>query len=448
MAPLRWETSDRRGMADVIVRNAHIITINARRPTAEALSIRRGFIQSIGGVDEVMRHRMRATRVVDLGGRFVIPGLIGQELPKDAADLIDWIEFEPAKVAAEGMDSFLSTKLDLMTAGPLAVSLHGGSRLLVDTLLARLAELADAPLAVCIAGDAECFVNPLMADDLSRLGSELETRVAAPAGYVGRASLPAVVRALAGGGLAMHTTRMIDNAIVRCVRAGFVAVRDRTLGALTGMAELEATLDLAGQSRLRVRGVTHERLRERANPGKLRPGYGNDMFRVDATSIEFPSKLPLAALQAEVVSLEAQGWPVEFRVRNSAGLADAIAVGSGVSTSPREPRKRRTVFLSWPPDRNELAELQRANLAVAFPVSNRASSRADGKTRLPEDAVRPFTVDAARGSGLHGRLGVGMPADLTVLERLPRAGEAVTDIPGLRTWVDGTPVATPETNWQ
>jgi predicted amidohydrolase YtcJ len=54
-------------MADVIVRNARIITMNAHRPTAEALSIRRGFIQSIGGVDEVMRHRTRAIRLVDLG---------------------------------------------------------------------------------------------------------------------------------------------------------------------------------------------------------------------------------------------------------------------------------------------------------------------------------------------------------------------------------------------
>ena len=377
----------------------------------------------------------------------MIPGLIGQELPKDPADLIDWIELERAKVAAEGIDSFLSTKLGRMAAGPLAVSLHGGSRRLFETLLARLAELANAPLAVRVAGDAECFVNPRMADDLSRLGSEIETRVAAPAGYVGRAALPAVVRALARGGLATHTTRMIDNAVVRCVRAGFVAVRDRTLGALTGTAELEAALDLAGQSRLRVRGVTHERLREQANQGKLRPGYGNDMFRVDAASIEFPSKLPLDALQAEVVSLEAQGWPVELCVRNSAGLADAIAVDAGVSSSLREPRKRRTVFLSRPPDRNEFAELRRAKLTVAFPVSNRASSRADGETRSPEAAIRPFSVDAARGTGLHGRLGVGVPADLTVLERLPRAGEAVIDVPCPRTWVGGVPV-TLETNWQ
>jgi hypothetical protein len=244
----------------------------------------------------------------------VIPGLIGQELPKDAADLIDWMEFEPTKVAAEGIDSFLSTKLDLMTAVPLAVSLHGGSRRLVDTLLVRLAELADSPLAVRVAGDAKCFVNPRMADDLSRLGPEIETRVAAPVGYAGRASLPAVVRALAAGGLALHTTRLIDNAIVRCVCAGFVAVRDRALGALTGLAELEVALDLAGQSRLRVRAVA----RERANQGRLRPGYGDEMFRVEAASIEFPSKLPLAALQAEVVSLEAQEWSVEFCVRNSA----------------------------------------------------------------------------------------------------------------------------------
>jgi hypothetical protein len=420
-------------MGDVIVRNARVITMNPRRPSAEALSIRRGLIQSIGGLDEVMSHRARATRLLDLEGRYVIPGLIGQSLPKDAADLIDWIEVEPAGVVGEEMDCFLSSRLDSVRGRPFAVSLLCGPGPVAYRLLTLLADLAYAPIAVRVAGEAECFVDLRMAELVSRLGHEMEIPGTLRAGYVGRASISAVACALASSGRESRSARMIDKAIARCVRSGFVAVRDRSLGALTGMAELEAAVKLAGRARLRIRGVTHERLRERANQRTLRPGYGDDMFRVDAASIEFPSKKALAAVQAEVVSLEAQGWRVEFAVRNSAGLAQAIAVEHSRGCQG----KRRTVFVSQQLNQVEVAKLRRINL---FPVWDRAPLAPVTRALDLEDGLRPLTVDAARQCGLRGRLDVGAPADLTILERFPAVAETGTDVPGILTWVEGVPV--------
>jgi len=60
--------------AEVIYTNARIWTGEAAQPEAQALAIAAGRIVAIGTADEVERHRIDATRVVDLGGARVVPG--------------------------------------------------------------------------------------------------------------------------------------------------------------------------------------------------------------------------------------------------------------------------------------------------------------------------------------------------------------------------------------
>jgi predicted amidohydrolase YtcJ len=61
--------------ADLIVRNAKVSTQNASQPEAEALAVRDGLIVAVGSERDVSLLRGGATRVIDAGGRRVIPGL-------------------------------------------------------------------------------------------------------------------------------------------------------------------------------------------------------------------------------------------------------------------------------------------------------------------------------------------------------------------------------------
>ena len=60
--------------ADTLLLHARVYTVNARQPWAEALAIRGGNIVAVGTVEQVERYRGPSTRVLDAGGRLVLPG--------------------------------------------------------------------------------------------------------------------------------------------------------------------------------------------------------------------------------------------------------------------------------------------------------------------------------------------------------------------------------------
>jgi predicted amidohydrolase YtcJ len=62
-------------MADTILRNGRITTLDRTRPQATALAIKDGLFAAVGEEADVMALQGEATRVVDLGGRRVVPGL-------------------------------------------------------------------------------------------------------------------------------------------------------------------------------------------------------------------------------------------------------------------------------------------------------------------------------------------------------------------------------------
>lgn len=61
--------------ADLIVHGARIATMDPARPAATAVAVRDGRFVAVGDVGDLMRLRGPLTRVIDAGGRTVIPGL-------------------------------------------------------------------------------------------------------------------------------------------------------------------------------------------------------------------------------------------------------------------------------------------------------------------------------------------------------------------------------------
>ncbi|HJW45422.1 MAG TPA: amidohydrolase [Lysobacter sp.] len=62
-------------MTDLIVRNARITTLDPAQPVATALAVANGVVVAIGDEAKVMEKADAATRVIDAGGRRLIPGL-------------------------------------------------------------------------------------------------------------------------------------------------------------------------------------------------------------------------------------------------------------------------------------------------------------------------------------------------------------------------------------
>ena len=65
---------------DVIVHNARIVTVDPRFAIAEAAAILNGRFSAVGPSDAIKRWAGRSTRLIDLEGRTVIPGLIDNHL--------------------------------------------------------------------------------------------------------------------------------------------------------------------------------------------------------------------------------------------------------------------------------------------------------------------------------------------------------------------------------
>ncbi len=62
-------------MADLIIRNARITTLDPKRPAASAIAVAKGVVVAVGDEATVMEKAGSSTRVIDAQGRRLIPGL-------------------------------------------------------------------------------------------------------------------------------------------------------------------------------------------------------------------------------------------------------------------------------------------------------------------------------------------------------------------------------------
>src|SRR5262245_43345665 len=63
------------GPVELIVRNAKVVTLDAKSMVGEAVAVRKGRIVVVGSDAEVMKLKEPKTRVIDAGGKMVLPGL-------------------------------------------------------------------------------------------------------------------------------------------------------------------------------------------------------------------------------------------------------------------------------------------------------------------------------------------------------------------------------------
>lgn len=77
--------------ADTIFRHADVVTVADAVPSAEAVAVKDGHILAVGTDAEVMAHAGPETRVVDLGGRTLVPGFVdGHSHFMNALQIVTW----------------------------------------------------------------------------------------------------------------------------------------------------------------------------------------------------------------------------------------------------------------------------------------------------------------------------------------------------------------------
>ena len=69
-------TNDSRTFADTIYTGGPVITVNDAQPEAEAIAVKDGRILAVGTQAKVLRFKGDTTRIVDLGGKTLLPGFI------------------------------------------------------------------------------------------------------------------------------------------------------------------------------------------------------------------------------------------------------------------------------------------------------------------------------------------------------------------------------------
>ncbi len=97
-----WAQEPTSPAADLLLLNGHIYTSNPARPWAKALAIRNGRIAAVGDDAEIVKLQGPATRVIKLGGRMAMPGIIDSHIHfLDGSLSLDQVNLDGIYTAAE-----------------------------------------------------------------------------------------------------------------------------------------------------------------------------------------------------------------------------------------------------------------------------------------------------------------------------------------------------------
>ncbi len=110
-APLRADD------ADLILHNAKIVTVDERFSIHEAMAIKGERIVRVGSNADVLKTRGAATKLVDLGGKTVIPGLIDSHVHPGSACMTEFDHPIPQMESIEDVLDYIRSRAEQLDAG-------------------------------------------------------------------------------------------------------------------------------------------------------------------------------------------------------------------------------------------------------------------------------------------------------------------------------------------
>jgi predicted amidohydrolase YtcJ len=317
------DLEDLKGPADVILRGGPILTLRSRGEVAPAIAVRTGRIQGVGDEESVLALRGRLTRMIDLDGRALLPGFVVADWHPPLSLLCDWLEAReaPAAAVAAAVAERSGEWLALMVDG----SAEDRTKAATVATASRPAVIVDRTGSVLAASAAaQALAAELDSVQLDEASPQTRPHVSA--------LLPTLLGRLAGS---RDPLRARLSALFReAARGGVTALRFCGLGALAGHDDPDLVRSAAGESPLRLRGAVDAGLALHSDPARLRPGFGDDMFRIDTAThwIEVASKD--ARELAEIVrALRQRGWRVTLHAESPAAIDLALDAFSAAARS-------------------------------------------------------------------------------------------------------------------
>jgi len=132
--------------ADLIVRNAKVVTVDAAFSLAEALAVKEGKLVAVGTDADVRKHQGPATKVIDAGGKTVLPGLMDSHTHPLGAALSEWKEPLPDLRSLKDVFAYIRKKAETTKEGEWIVVRYAFPTRLDDARFPTKAELdAAAP---------------------------------------------------------------------------------------------------------------------------------------------------------------------------------------------------------------------------------------------------------------------------------------------------------------
>lgn len=277
------------GPAETIFTGGDVVTVDAENRVTEALAVRDGRIVAVGDMAPVFARRGPSTRVIDLGGRALLPGFVEPHgHPSMSATTFDSaVDVRPfGTPTAEGVIEKLRAAVAAAPAGE-PVTLYGIDPLLHAGLRVPSMQEMDGyaprnPLLLITNNGHAAYGNSLAYE---RAGVNEETPDPPGARFLrdrdgrltGGAEETAAINRLAAPAMrrrtGQETVELLRRGLVELSRAGITTTSDHALS--PGMIHAFAALAAEGNVPVRVRGY------EVGRPGAdLTPAPATDGFRM------------------------------------------------------------------------------------------------------------------------------------------------------------------------
>lgn len=227
--------------ADLILHNGKVVTVDARFSIVQAVAVKDGRITAVGGDAAVLRERGPATRVVDLHGRTVLPGLFDSHVHALEAGLSEFRAPLPALDSFEAVRRYLVEQARKTPKGEwIVVPRTFPTRLREMQMPTRelLDVVTDHPVMfdasyVVIANSMALRMSGITRDTPNPAGGEIVRDARGEPNGILKNAQKLLKGAPKSGGAFTHEERLqaLEEQLRRYVEAGLTSVNDRAVDA-------------------------------------------------------------------------------------------------------------------------------------------------------------------------------------------------------------------------
>lgn len=283
------------GPRTTVFRGGTVLTMGGPAPRAEAVAVRDGRILAVGTSEDVMTRAGSGAAIVDLKGRTLLPGLIDPHMHMIFVALEDWVD-----VGAISVPDFSGVERRVREAAAKAPAGEWVRAQLFDPSITRGAAIPTVamlddwvpnnPFFVLESNGHVAYVNSLALQRAGVTGDTPDPPLArfvrdANGALTGRleevsAMVPffRTMTPVSGREMAVRLRRLLDHTS----SVGCTSLHDCGIGMQGGMSDLEV-LDavMADNPPVRYRGMLVTTAMESWEKAGLRPGRGNDLYKID-----------------------------------------------------------------------------------------------------------------------------------------------------------------------